>query len=180
MYSLTSISLHQWVMSQLFYFSFLVSKRAPCITFKIKNFSHLIFFLFAITISAYRYRWLSFYLWMCADNQQGDSCVFSRSVFSLPCFAPVIPLTLVVKVIVQTFALKKWWFYENFVPGPQNLRGVSFFKVFMSFHKKIILNHFGNQFWEIRNRNFENQLIWNFCSGNIVKIELRMFFFAKT
>ena len=84
------------------------------------------------------------------------------------------------KVIVQTFALKKWWFYENFVPGPQNLRGVSFFKVFMIFPGEKILNHLGNQFWEFRNRNFENQLIWNFCSGNTVKIELRMFFFAET
>ena len=91
----------------------------------------------------------------------------------------ICPARPIFKGIVQTFAHKEWWFYENFVPGPQNLRGVSFFKVFMSFHKKIILNHFGNQFWEIRNRNFENQLIWNFCSGNIVKIELRMFFFCK-
>ena len=40
------------------------------------------------------------------------------------------------KGIVQTFSLKKRWFYENFVPGPQILRGGSFFKAFMIFRKK--------------------------------------------
>ena len=103
-------------------------------------------------------------------------CFPSQNLFNISSF---ISLLKSFKGIVQTFSLKKRWFYENFVPGPQILRGVSFFKAFMIFRKKIILNHFGNQFWGVRNRNFENQLIWNFCSGNTGKIELRTIFFYR-